>query len=263
MIIDASTFTPNSPEVRRVVPARGFLRGKLGPRVSYSGIVVHTTGAGVLAKAKRWGVMPLEAAVRVFSRQIDNCSHYVICGTTGDAVQIAPEERAARHVGATRSDVYARPNWAGASWWKRAVKHDVLWWCERWPDLKRPYDLADGQLWMPPDGGARTCNGNTIGIEIVPRMADPQGPWTDACWGTLLYLIQDICIRRLVPQNRNHIITHSDAHPVTRTSHNRPWDPGPRQWDWDTWTYYAGERFRPPVPKPKPRAKPPAIPRTR
>ncbi len=213
------------------VPGRGYVRGKLQrfERSSYSAIVVHTTGLGVLKKAKRWDVDPFEATLRVFSRQIDTSGHYVIGQSRGQIAQVVPEEIPAWHVGGKASRKYNR-----ARWW---TSSSVAWWRERWPQFFTPRDLGGGTLWGAP-GGRMSCNANTIGIEVVPP--EGNGPWSDDCWASLVGLCRDISGRRELELSLETVISHSDAHPFARSARGKPWDPSPRQWSYMRFAEVAG-----------------------
>ena len=203
----------------------GYRRGKLQryERASYSGIVVHTTGRGVHKKAKRWGVSHFQAALRVFTRQVNASGHYLI-GQLGEVAQVVPEEVPAWHVGGRGSWRYSR-----AGWW-RAEK--VAWWRERWPQHVSPMELAGGRLWAPsPTTGRPSCNSNTIGIEVVPPIDN--GVWSEKCWATLVVLCKDIAQRRGIMLSRETIVSHSDAHPFARSARGQPWDPAIWQWDFE------------------------------
>lgn len=233
-------FGPDSSIVPVAAPGRGYKRGKYQPRRSYSAIVVHTTGRGILKKAKRWGVSPIEAAARVYGAQMDAGAHYVICGLTGAAIQTCPEELAAWHVGSKGSKPYGRPNWARSTWWKRTRGKKVEWWSNRWPGFQSPHELAYGELWAPNAKGRPSCNANTIGIEVIPNAKHPSGVWTNAAWIKLIQLCQDIRWRRSIHFRRETILSHSDAHPLARTARNRPWDPPGEIWTYEEFAVRAG-----------------------
>ncbi len=140
-------------------------------------------------------------------------------------------ERAAR--------VYGRANWADKAWWflPRWRKYD--WWSDRWPEYTSPFELAYGELWTS-EGWKRSCNTNTIGIEVIPPKDDPKGPLSDACWNSIVLLTQGIGQRRKIQLARETVITHSDAHPVSRTNKFGPWDLAPKQFTFELFAERAG-----------------------
>lgn len=227
------TFETDTALECTVSPGLGWKRGKLQKyaRASFAAIIVHTTGRGILRKAKRWGVSPFLAALRVYSRQMDASGHYVVgqCGSIG---QVVPEDVAAWHVGGKLSRKYNR-----ASWWKAKA---VLWWRERWPQFVAPGQLAGGHLWDPsPKTGRPSCNANTVAIEVVPP-EDPKAEWSPECWAALAKLCWDISERREIPLTLETVLTHSDAHPIARSARGKPWDVAPHQWSFERFAKAAG-----------------------
>jgi N-acetyl-anhydromuramyl-L-alanine amidase AmpD len=221
------TFAADSYLARRVEPGLGFVHGALRKRgldeQQVRAIVVHTTGAGPVSRFQKldqrtrhgWKT-PLDAAVFIYKTIMEFSGHYILDGDSGEIVQCVPEAIVAEHVGHSHYRAYKTGHWA---------THDTHWWHERWPGKASPLDLAGGKLWT---GG--TCNGHTIGIEVVPRAVAPRGVWTDTAWQSLIALIRDIGARHHILIDREHIVTHSDASPLSRSVNDRPWDPGPDQW---------------------------------
>lgn len=218
------TFEPDSSLVAKVVPGLGYTAGALRMRVaSPAAIVVHTSGSGPvsrfadLSQRKRHGwKSPLDAAGWIYSALMEYSGHYILDGESGEIYQCVPEAFVAEHVGHSHYAAYAHGGW---------VTHDTAWWLGRWPTFRSPLELADNKLWT-----AGTCNGNTIGVEVVPRMHDVRGPWSDAAWSSLALLLRDIGGRHQILLDRDHIVTHSDASPLDRSTHGAPWDPSPGQW---------------------------------
>jgi hypothetical protein len=214
------------------VESLGSRKKKYKPRATVRAVVVHTTGNGPL---KRWRAeqnipgkaqpTPFLTAVQRTYRQINvNGPHYVV-GQEGECIQVCSEKLAAFHVGSEGGSLYEREDWL-------EVKYE--WWAERWPGVDTPRALAGGRLW---ENGS--CNANTIGIEVVPPRDDASGAWSPACWDTLHRLVLDITTRHGIPMEPEYVVTHSDAHPMSRTTDKGdPWDPGARQWTgWpQTWT---------------------------
>lgn len=222
-----------------------ILRPSLGSRKRYrdrvpgeevAAIVVHTTGSGPLKRFKRDGLKrgwrsPFDAALHLYCELMAEGPHYVI-GEHGELAQVAREEQVAWHVGANGGASYARESWASK----------YPWWAVRFPGLRSPRELASGRLWLPPLGGswgsrwlarAGSPNARTIGVEVVPPAAGGRLAWSAATWATLAELVRGVTARHAVPRDRMHIITHSDAHPIARTtSSGVPWDPPPSQWTW-------------------------------
>jgi hypothetical protein len=207
-------------------PNRGYLRAKYKRRGlgSVCAIVIHTTGGGIIQRWQRQGEKfgeadPFETALRVYNKLMDAGPHFVI-GQAGQVAQTCPLDFAAWHVGKLDSRPY----------WSKNTVPGHKWWHDRWGhSFKSPAEMADGLLWA---GGE--CNPNVVGIEVVPEIDDPRGvkfPWRkeayDAIQGLCLK-IQEICPNlQLRPDT---VLGHADAHPLSRTSLGKPWDPTPLQW---------------------------------
>ena len=217
---------PDTPYASRLVPGLGYRTGALHPRLGPTrSVVVHTTGAGILARFAREGAAkgdatPHDTAVRVYATIMPDSGHYVV-GALGECTQVVPEYAVARHVGAAKSRAYYLPR-------ERWLTPAVEWWPVRWPGLASPVELAGGMLW---EGGS--CNAGAVGIEVVPPLSGARDAWSAECWATLARLVADVCARRHVPLDREHVVTHSDAHPISRSAKGAPWDPPPSQWAWE------------------------------
>jgi hypothetical protein len=251
-----------SPVAVRALPlGLGYRRGKLREmHYAPAAIVVHTTGGGPIARATEdrfaaWRTKldipkgdSLRCAVALYTHVMDASGHYVI-GQDGTIVQVVPESHAAWHVGGKGSRPYfTQPEAALAG-------PKYRWWRERWPGLKTPRELAGGNLWRPayqPPGITHrirsgfpigTCNENTIGIEVVGP-----GPWTPEAWSALAMLCLDIERRRGLTLRRDTVISHSDAHPLSRTTPSgRPWDPMAVTWTWERFVPLLAEHRAPRV----------------
>jgi hypothetical protein len=217
----------DSPVATSFRAGLGFRRGLLDERITPAvGVIIHTTGAGIINRfvregARKGDASPFATAVRVYTKIMNDSGHYVV-GQGGECVQVVPESHVARHVGSASAAVYARPR---ARW----TSADVAWWTKRWPGLESPHALAGGLLW-----GGGSCNRNTYGIEVVPPdHPNTRGAWSLACWRTLARLVLDIAARRDIACDREHVVTHSDAHPLSRSAKGAPWDPAPEAWSWE------------------------------
>lgn len=260
------SFVPDSKVVIRVEPSIGFRKGLYLPRDTgdIAAAVVHTTGLGpvkrvVDASYRKWrgknGIdaataggkdrAAFKAALWIYGKAYKPGPHYVIGQELGLVAQVCPEDRAAWHVGAKGARLYAtRPD----AWW-RSGKYG--WWKNAFPDLESPRDLAGGKLWAPytaPAGfdprrwrakllasyARGSVNASTIGLEVVPRVDDPRGPWSDDAWRNLSELLLDITGRHEIPRDREHVISHSIAHPASRTTPSGfPWDTNSMQFTYE------------------------------
>lgn len=235
--------------VDRARPGLAYRRGILLPRMGAPvATVVHTTSGGPRARYLREGARKgdrdvLDTTLRIYGTIMEPAPHYVV-DQLGQVAQVTPEALCAWHVGGAKSAPYHR---LGTSWIPRALRARYAWWQARWQGLDGPRDLAGGQLWAPyvvgPSLAQRTrhplswgkgsVNAWSIGIEVIPP-ADPGAPWSPECWRALAELIVDIHRRQGVPLERDRVITHSDAHPLSRTTpKGTPWDTVEAQWSWE------------------------------
>jgi N-acetyl-anhydromuramyl-L-alanine amidase AmpD len=220
-------MNPESMVATAFVESLGSRTGKYSAREQNSAvhaIVVHTTGSGPITRWKSERNTPgkaqatpfLTAVQRTYHTIMSAGPHYVV-GQQGECIQLCRESLAAWHVGGDHGAAYQRSDW---------LEGLYEWWAERWPGLASPRELAGGHLW-----DHDSCNANTIGIEVVPPVDDVRNTWSPACRITLERLVRDVAARHGLPVTREFVVTHSDAHPISRTDKNGvPWDPGPLQW---------------------------------
>ena len=201
--------------------SRGFERGLYKDRVhDVAGVVIHTTGSGPW---RRWSAgdrfaTPFDAAKFVYTEISDYCGHYLICGETGRTAQMCLESVAAWHVGGRGGYKYRWKNW-------QRLDPNTRWWSRRWPHLRSPRDLMGGKAWAP------RPNQTTIGIEVSPPFKGPREPWKLECWKSITLLCTLLSTRYNIPFEPEYFVSHSDIHPLTRSSAKGPWDPGRRQFD--------------------------------
>lgn len=181
-------------------------------------IVIHTTGLGVIGRYQRdkKDPSPFHTAIRVYEYLMREGPHYVIGQGQDQIAQVCDESLAAWHVGSKGHLQYRSSRW---------INPTVAWWGKRWAPLLSPRDLADGKLWEK-----GSVNRVSIGIEVVPDESDPRGPWSAHAWASIEKLARDLASRYGIPWLRDHVITHSDCHPLARSSKGKPWDPNPAQW---------------------------------
>lgn len=219
-------FQPDIRLVTRSRLARAVANRLLKPRLGVTGYVLHTTGRGVLTRAKRWNVDPFEAAIRIYSTLMDDSGHFVIGQGVCQVAQVVPLSLAARHVG-IRGTGAAIPVYSRYDWWR-----------QRWPEFTHPYELK--AIWGDVSGSsAPSANSWTVGIEIVPP-EDLGAPLSEHCWASLASLLEALGRLHRVQRTRTTIVTHSDAAPQARTTREgHPYDPPISQWTWDEYAYRA------------------------
>lgn len=189
-------------------------------------IVIHFTGAGPRLRWLKEGTQrgepnPLRTAVRLYSTVLPNSAHYVLGPSTGLVICMSEENYVSWGVGSVGWGRYENPNWG------KSPQFD--WWRKKWPDLESPLDFADGKVWS---GGS--ANENCIHIEVSPSKDESRPVWSAACLKSLRLLCEDICNRWGISFDKYHIVTHSDVHPIKRsTLAGQPWDPHPHQYSFD------------------------------
>lgn len=179
------------------------------------GLVVHTTGSGIVKQAQKLGVDPLEHAVAYYLKPDSYFAHYVI-GWDGHIVQIADEKERATHVGFAERGKYLTGEWE-----TMLPKALVERWKAKWPSHKSPAHLFPGS----------SPNNCYIGCELLPTpKRDPKfGLFTLAQHQAVVMLCADIGDRYNLPTHWHHtsrLVGHEDLNPLTRSAKGQGWDPG-------------------------------------
>jgi N-acetylmuramoyl-L-alanine amidase len=214
------------------------------------GLVVHTTGGDLPAKARAKGVYHTVEAVDHYSRS-HGC-HYVngwrgVAG--GDLLQVANEREQAAGVGVTNAK---HPNLDQ----RRSIEAGrfeadlppilVRLWRERWPGREHSLQLLPG---------TRTANSCYVHVECVPcvysyrkkRVTDAEPMrdglrFTRAQHDTVALLACDIARRNGWPATERwwrtpRLLGHEDLTPISRHDSRGGWDPGYLReapyFDWD------------------------------
>jgi hypothetical protein len=173
------------------------------------GVVVHTTGGGIVRFAAAHGIDPLAAAISIYSAPGANFPHYCIDGT-GVAAQIADERELAPHAGI---DAKGRALYLSGAWTSRVSKTGLALWRARWPGVKSPLALFPG----------RSVNQVYLGIELIPTATKT---FTLAQYDTLARLLADIERRHGIMLSWSRLVGHEDLEPLERWDAAGGWDPG-------------------------------------
>lgn len=206
------------------IPCLGYRTKAFKPRsIRIEGVITHSTGAGIISRFKREGKKkrdrtPFDTAVRVYRAIMKSAPHYVVGQDLGQVVQVTPDDYVAQHVSSMPSNKmyqYKPEVWARNP---RAVE-----WLARWRprDIETPLHLFYGDAWFDSSSGREGTNGQTIGIEVVPRMDDPTGRrylWTDDCWANLSSLYHLLADRHDLDLSPYVFVAHCDIHPLSRTT---------------------------------------------
>jgi hypothetical protein len=224
------------------------------------GLVVHTTGGGLPAKATDKGVYPTVLAIEHYN-QTHGC-HYVngwrgVEG--GDLLQVANEREQAAGVAVTnpKNPHIDQRRSIERSRFEADLPGDLVTrWRARWPGYKHSLELLPG---------TRTANSCYLHVECVPCVfaydgklvsaAEPLRPglrFTRAQHDTVALLACDVARRNRWPRDQRwwrspRLLGHEDLTPISRHTSTGGWDPGYLRknpyFDWD-YVYQAIERLQ-------------------
>lgn len=182
------------------------------------GLVVHTSGRGIVGRAEKQRVPPLALALAWYRRR--GGVHYVI-GYDGTIHQMLDDDRRGAHVGISLTE---RATFLSGRWLRKGAlpPKAVALWQARWPAYKSPQHLYPTQ----------SPNGCYLGVELVPlaERRRENGLWfTDAQHGAVRDLATDIEIRHRFPGNWRttpRLVGHEDIDAFGRWDPGGGWDPG-------------------------------------
>lgn len=218
------------------------------------GLVVHTTGGGLPAKARARGLYPTTLGTSVY--YASHGCHY-LCGwrgLDGDLLQLADDREQAQGVG-VRADAPDANQWRsvqrGAGAWERDLPGDlVARWRRRWPGWSNPLDLLPG---------TSTANAPYLHLELIPCVFSEGGKlvtaaepmraglrFTRAQHDAVVALACDLAARKgwhdpSAPASwwrTPRLLGHEDLTPLSRHDRDGGWDPGSlRPAPYFDWTY--------------------------
>jgi hypothetical protein len=206
------------------------------------GLVVHTTGGGLPAKARARGLYPTVLGVEVYNRS-HGC-HY-LCGwrgLDGELLQLADDREQANGVGVRASEPESN-QWLsvqrGPGAWARDLPVDIgVRWRRRWPGWSNPLDLLPG---------TETANAPYLHLELIPCVFHEDGElreavapmrpglrFTRAQHDAVAALARDVADRKgwhvvgaAPPWWRTpRLLGHEDLTPLSRHDRSGGWDPG-------------------------------------
>jgi len=188
------------------------------------GLAVHTTGKGIVNKALKKGVLPINMALDRYRKK--GSVHYTI-GYDGTIYQMLADDRYAAHIGVSWLQ---RRSYLSGAWTKKVNWRSLQLWRARWRGYKSPQHIYP----------SKTPNGCYVGVELTPlSVPDPcTGLWfTDAQHRAVARLFRDLQRRHGWDNHKARLVTHGDLSPLTRWDNHGSWDIGamrtiPR-FDWD------------------------------
>jgi hypothetical protein len=190
------------------------------------GLLLHTTGGGIPAKAKATGRDAVAVALAWYRRSQDGANGYFwggptyVLGHAGDLHQIAPDDVMTMHCGGPDRAAYLN-----GSWEVRVSSATVTRWRRQWPDYRSPYHLFP----------SKTPNADYIGVEMIPcgaGLGKPMRPglrFTQAQHDACVSLARDVAQRHGLPAGWQHtprLLGHEDVQPIERHDKHGGWDPG-------------------------------------
>jgi hypothetical protein len=194
------------------------------------GAALHTTGSGILSKAKAQGKTPIEAALDTYIAMQNGSQGYPWGGPAyvidhdGTAYQIAPDDIVTHHSGPGGSgsdDAYR-----GGVWEAQLPASLVARWRAAWPGRAHPYSLFPSS----------SPNTDYIGIEMIPIGSGYGGApmraglrFTQRQHDTAARLVADMAQRHGWPAgfaSSNRLVGHEDVDPINRHDAGGGWDPG-------------------------------------
>lgn len=201
---------------------------KLGISRKPWGLLVHTTGGGVTAKAKRTKRTPISVAVEVYIASQNGSNGYqwggptYVCDHDGTLYQLAPDNVKTAHCGGGNRQAYI-----DGSWTSRASEAALAHWRQQWsPRYRHPYQLFPS---MSP-------NNEYVGVEMIPvgdgfggSPMEPGLRFTTRQHDAIIGLAKEIGVRYGWPDGwarTSRLVGHEDVDPLNRSDAGGGWDPG-------------------------------------
>jgi hypothetical protein len=201
----------------------------INPRKPW-GYLLHTTGSGVTAQAKKkWRGLstPLEVALAIYIDYQNGAAGYpwggpgYVIDHDGGIHQIAPDEARTEHAGSNNRTLYHSGEWT-----RLVSAETAAQWHKRWPGRKHPYSMVP----------AVTPNIDYVGVEMIPVGdgfgGQPMRPglrFTLAQHDAAIALGRDLGCRHGWPAgwaNTGRLLGHEDVDPIVRSDAHGGWDPG-------------------------------------
>lgn len=183
------------------------------------GLGVHTTGRGILARAHREDMEPIEAALKWY-RAIRRSGVHYVTDYDGCIYQMLDDNIRGAHIGLSRRD---RQDYLSGRWTIGQSAEALAMWRARWPGKKSPQHLYP----------TRSPNGCYVGVELLPLAAEDVGD--DGLWFTpaqhvaVRNLAWDLAHRHRWPEGWQwsaRLLGHEDLTPHSRWQLRGGWDPG-------------------------------------
>lgn len=150
------------PPFAKLVPGRRLT--KIVTRTPW-GICLHTTGSGVVAKAKKTGKTPIQVALDVYLASQAGANGYpwggpgYVIDHDGEIWQLAEDTTRTQHVGSIVEGHDRRKEYLSGKWLSMCAPIAIARWHAEWgPLAKTPQHLFP----------SRHANTDLVGIEMIP-----------------------------------------------------------------------------------------------
>lgn len=192
------------------------------------GFLLHTTGGGVTARAKKIKRRPIEVALHVYISSQNGSNGYFWGGPAyvidhdGTTYQIAPDNILTAHCGGKD-----RPEYISGTWINKVAPAALAAWHAQWGRrYKHPYQLFP----------SKNPNNEFVGAEMIP-VGDGFGGepmakglrFTKAQHDAAIDLARDLAARHQWPagwQKTPRLVGHEDVQLLERMDKGGGWDPG-------------------------------------
>lgn len=190
------------------------------------GFLIHTTGRGLVDKARKKGLSPIKVALDWYRDSQNGANGYpwggpgYVLDHDGKIYQIADDLVLTNHAGGPDRARYLDGSWA------RMVSPETLArWRAQWPRHKSPQSLYP----------SRSANADYVGLEMIPCGAGfgtPMRPgllFTKAQHDAVAALGRDLALRHGWPAGwakTGRLVGHEDVQPLQRSDARGGWDPG-------------------------------------
>ncbi len=180
---------------------------------------MHTSGRGIVDRAKRNDVPAIELALLWYRAKEQSGVHYVI-DHDGTIYQMLPDNRRGAHVGISRKE---RRGYLSGRWIKETSIPVGFAWRRRWPGFVSPQHLYP----------TRSPNSCYVGVELLPLLAQHVG--SDGLWFSKAQhravgaLARDMAERHGWPEGWEEsprLVGHEDIDAYARWDRRGGWDPG-------------------------------------
>lgn len=181
------------------------------------GVLIHTTGRGVLASAALRRKTPMEVAIKTYIDMQFGSEGYKWGGPTyvidggGNIAQLAPDDVLTNHCGGPN-----RSKYFSGEWTKLVSPKTLELWTELWAPFQHPYQLFP----------SRSPNEDLVGIELIPTIT---AGYTASQIDALVKLVHDIGARNRFPRGWHQtcrLVGHEDVDPISRSDRGGGYDPG-------------------------------------